>query len=57
MEEYRKAMVGIYTGTVNSDTIDECPMAYKPPDRITEVIGDTVRIRDILKPVYNYKGS
>ena len=57
VEEYREAMVGIYTSTANSDTIDECPMAYKPPERITEVIGDTVRILNIIKPVYNYKGS
>lgn len=57
VDEYKDAMVGIYTSTANSDTIDECPMAYKPPERITEAIGDTVRILNVIKPVYNFKGN
>ena len=57
VEEYRASMLGIYTSTANADTVDECPMAYKPPERITEVIGDTVRIVNIIKPVYNFKGA
>ena len=57
VEEYRAKMKGIYTSTANSDTLDECPMAYKPPERITEVIGDTVRIDRVIKPIYNFKGN
>ena len=57
VEEYRSSMLGIYTSTANAETIDECPMAYKPPERITDAVGDTVRILNIIKPVYNFKGN
>ena len=29
LDEYQKAMEGIYTTTANLETIDEAPMAYK----------------------------
>ena len=57
VEEYRSEMAGIYTSTANADTLDECPMAYKPSERITEAIGDTVRVLKVIKPVYNFKGA
>lgn len=30
-------------------------MAYKPMQEILDVIGDTVEVVDIIKPVYNVK--
>jgi len=57
MDEYRRAMDGIYTSTVNFDTIDEAPMAYKPLSEIAESIADTVEILKIIKPVYNFKAG
>lgn len=50
-------MVGIYTTSVNSDTLDECPMAYKPIESIIENVGDTVEIKKIIRPIYNFKAS
>ena len=38
-------------------TIDESPMAYKPPKEIIDNIKDTVEIVDIIKPIYNFKAS
>ena len=32
--EYEREMVGIYTTSVQTDTLDEAPMAYKPMDEI-----------------------
>lgn len=55
MDEYEKSMNGIFTTSVGEDTLDECPMAYKPMESIVENIGDTVDILKILKPVYNFK--
>ena len=55
MAEYRQSMQGIYTTSVSDATIDEAPMAYKPMEEILGVIGDTVEILDIIKPVYNFK--
>ena len=38
MDEYRAAMQGIYTTSVNENTIDEAPMAYKSLEDIIDVI-------------------
>lgn len=57
MNEYKKSMEGIYTTSVSLATIDEAPMAYKSLDDIIEIIGDSVNIIEILKPVYNFKAD
>lgn len=54
---YQAAMAGIYSTSVNEQTIDEAPMAYKSIDDIIDVIGDSVDIIDIMKPVYNFKAA
>ncbi len=55
MEEYRAAMEGIYTTSVNESTLDESPMAYKSLDDILETIEPTADVVEVLKPVYNFK--
>jgi RNA-splicing ligase RtcB len=57
MEEYRRSMEGVYTTSVNEQTLDESPMAYKRLSDIVDVIGDTVEILEVLRPVYNFKAS
>lgn len=57
LEEFEKSMEGIYTTSVNSSTIDEAPMVYKPMQEIIDNIGDTVDIERIIKPIYNFKAS
>ena len=57
MEAYRQAMTGIYTTSVNEQTLDEAPMAYKSLSDIMDVIQDTVEVVDILKPIYNFKAA
>ena len=57
VEEFAESMKDIYTTSVNNDTLDECPMAYKPLESIVENIGDTVEIKKIIRPVYNFKAS
>lgn len=57
MEEYKESMNGIYTTSVNEETIDEAPMAYKPMEEIIEHIKDTVEIEKIIKPIYNFKAN
>ena len=55
MNEYRQAMEGIYTTSVNESTLDESPMAYKSLDDIVDTIEPTAEIIEVLKPVYNFK--
>ena len=57
MEEYQDSMQGIFTTSVCKHTLDELPMAYKNMNDIIDVIGDTVEISNIIKPVYNFKAS
>ena len=57
LEEYRKSMEGIYTTSVNKNTIDEAPMVYKSLEDIIGVISESVDIVDIMKPVYNFKAA
>lgn len=57
LEEYKASMQGIYFTSVNADTLDEAPMAYKSLADIIDVIRDSVEIIDIMKPVYNFKAS
>ena len=57
LEEYRTAMTGIYSTSINENTIDEAPMAYKSLTDIIDVIRDSVNVIEIMKPVYNFKAS
>lgn len=57
MEDFKNSMKGIYTTSVNTNTIDEAPMAYKPMESIINCIGDTVDIVKQIKPLYNFKAN
>ena len=57
IDDYKKAMDGVYTTSISQDTLDEAPMAYKSLSDILDVIGDTVDIIDVMKPVYNFKAA
>ncbi len=57
MEEYKEQMSGIFTTCVNSDTLDESPMAYKNIDEIIENIEPTAEIFRHIKPIYNFKAA
>ena len=57
LDEYRREMEGIYTTSVNEATLDEAPMAYKSLEDIIDVIGESVDIIEVLKPIYNFKAN
>lgn len=57
LDEFRETMKGIYSTTVNKDTLDECALAYKSMDEIIENVQDTVEITDIIRPIYNFKAA
>lgn len=57
LESYRKSMEGIYSTSVNLATIDEAPMAYKSLSDIMDVIGESVDIIEVLRPIYNFKAA
>ncbi|MBQ7722755.1 MAG: RtcB family protein, partial [Selenomonadaceae bacterium] len=57
MDDYKNSMAGIYTTSISVGTLDEAPQAYKSLDDIIDVIGETVDIVEIMKPVYNFKAE
>jgi RNA-splicing ligase RtcB len=57
LEAFQKSMEGIYTTSVNRNTIDESPMAYKPIEEILRYVEDTIDIVEIIKPIYNFKAD
>ena len=57
VSEFKKQMNGIYTTSVNKETLDECPMAYKGMEDIVNNIAATVDIESVIKPIYNFKAG
>ncbi len=57
LSEYLQSMKGIYTTSVNLNTIDEAPMVYKALEDILDVIRESVDVIELMKPVYNFKAS
>lgn len=57
IDEYIKSRSGIYTSSVNMDTLDESPMSYKPKESILDVIDETVEVLEAVKPIYNFKAT
>lgn len=55
MDDYIKSMHDIFTTSINENTIDESPMCYKPVEEIIKYIDETVEVKSILKPIYNFK--
>ena len=50
-------MEGIYSTSVNKDTLDESPMVYKPMEEIVQGTKETVSIESIIQPIYNFKAG
>ena len=55
LEEFKKSMEGIFSSTINENTIDEAPSAYKRLSDILPMLEKTVKVEKIIKPIYNYK--
>ena len=57
VSEFKDQMEGVYTTSVNKDTLDECPMAYKSMEDIVANIRDTAEVISVIKPIYNFKAG
>ena len=56
-DDFKESMNGIFSSTVVEETIDESAFAYKPMEEIINNIGETVVIKENIKPVYNFKAT
>ena len=57
VDEFERQMKDVYTTSVNSGTLDECPMAYKSMEEIMANIAPTVDVLKVIRPRYNFKAS
>ena len=57
LSDFKKAMEGIYSTSVQRETLDECPMVYKPMEEIMQGIRDTAAVESIIRPIYNFKAG
>lgn len=57
MEEFRRAMEGVFSTSVCPGTLDESPMAYKPAESILRQIAPTVEVEAIIIPKLNIKDN
>lgn len=55
LDTYLNQTKDIRSISINENTLDEAPDAYKPMDYILDQIKDTVEVTGIMKPVYNFK--
>lgn len=56
MRQYKDQMKDVFSSCICKETLDELPSAYKDPDFISSVIGDSVEIVKQLRPIINIKG-
>lgn len=57
LSQYKQMMEGIHSISINRDTLDECPMAYRTLAYIEDAVKDTVDIIDRARPIYNFKAG
>lgn len=55
IDEFEESMKGIYSTSINQNTIDEAPQAYKNKELILKYLGYLVKDIKIIKPIYNFK--
>lgn len=57
VSRFKSEMKGIYSSCIGKDTLDEAPFAYRNVEDMLEVIGETVKVTDVIRPVYNFKAG
>lgn len=57
VEQFAEEMGNVYSSSVCEATLDEAPMAYKPMQSIIDAIQDTVEVKKIIRPIYNFKAK
>lgn len=57
VSQFKAEMKGIYSSCICKETLDEAPFVYRGLEEIREAVKDTVKITEVLKPVYCYKAG
>ena len=54
---FKSDMKGIYSSSISAGTLDEAPVAYRGIDEIVDVVSNSVEVKEVIKPVYNFKAG
>jgi len=57
VNQYKKAMEGVYSSTISSKTLDEAPMVYRDIESIKSALEGKINIITICRPVYSFKNG
>lgn len=58
LDEAKEQMSGIFTQSLSEKTLDEAPNTYKNPNEIIGLIdGTTIKVLEVIKPLYNFKNE
>lgn len=55
LDEYIEDMKGIHSATVSERTLGESPRAYKDVSQVIDYVRETVEVKEMIKPVYNFR--
>ncbi len=50
-------MKGVWSSCINTNTLEESPMAYRKSNKLIPLIEEIIEVIDIVKPVYNFKSD
>lgn len=56
LENYQHMMRHVWTTSVSKRTLDEAPKAYKSKKQLLTNLHETMEIKEVVKPLYNFKG-
>ncbi|MDU5334756.1 RtcB family protein [Enterococcus sp.] len=55
LENYQHMMRHVWTTSVSKRTLDEAPKAYKSKKQLLTNLHETMDVKEIIKPLYNFK--
>jgi len=56
LAQFKAQMEGIYSPSINQETLDEAPFAYRALEDMVPAVAETAAVEKIIKPLYNFKG-
>ncbi|EOH93839.1 RNA-splicing ligase RtcB [Enterococcus pallens] len=56
LENYQHMMRHVWTTSVSKKTLDEAPKAYKSKKQLLEHLPETMEVKEVIRPLYNFKG-
>lgn len=57
LSNFKSAMKGMSCSCISKDTLDEAPFAYRIISELIDSIQETILIKQIIKPIYNFKAG